>query len=145
MKRFATSLATTLLGGILIVGLSFGAQASPITGKLRINQAIEDNTNLLQLAGYYDNYYQRHNYDRNYRDNNDYDDDYEDDSYGHGRGCGYTRYRKKYVCEESVPRCFKQRKCIWYYGREYCRNVRKCVGGGDRYCKWIKVPVHGCW
>jgi len=53
-------------------------------------------------------------------------------------------YKRKWVCEESEPRCFRQRDCVWNYGREYCRYVRRCNGGGDRYCKWITVPSYHC-
>lgn len=79
-----------------------------------------------------------------------------DDSYGYRRKhhsgypercCNNGCTKKKWVCEESVPRCFKQRECVWHYGKEYCRYVRRCHGGGDRYCKWISVPAHnncGC-
>lgn len=56
------------------------------------------------------------------------------------QGC----YKKKWVCEESVPHCLKQRECVWYYGKEYCRYVHRCIGGGDRYCKWISVHSHDC-
>lgn len=72
-----------------------------------------------------------------------------------GRSYGYHRkhydedsregcYKRKWVCEESEPRCFRQRDCVWNYGREYCRYVRRCNGGGDRYCKWITVPSYHC-
>jgi len=60
------------------------------------------------------------------------------------RCCNNGCTKKKWVCEESVPRCFKQRECVWSYGREYCRYVRRCHGGGDRYCKWITVPSQNC-
>jgi hypothetical protein len=72
------------------------------------------------------------------------DDDYDDRDYSHkyyGRSCGYPRYVQKYVCDQTVPRCFRQRENIWYYGREYTRYVRKCVGG-ENYCKWVSVPVY---
>jgi hypothetical protein len=62
---------------------------------------------------------------------------YDEDSHD---GC----YKRKWVCEESEPRCFRQRDCVWNYGREYCRYVRRCNGGGDRYCKWITVPSYHC-
>ncbi len=77
--------------------------------------------------------------------------------YGHSDGYGYDHYRKRYpdyhdegcykkkwVCESSVPRCFKQRECVWYYGKEYCRYVHRCVGGGDNYCKWVSVHSYNC-
>jgi hypothetical protein len=62
---------------------------------------------------------------------------YDEDSH---EGC----YKRKWVCEESEPRCFRQRDCVWNYGREYCRYVKRCNGGGDRYCKWITVPSYHC-
>ncbi len=96
----------------------------------------------------------------------DYDDsghkdgccDYQSGSgYGHGEDhyrkrypdyhdgcCNDGCYKKKWVCEASVPRCFKQRECVWYYGKEYCRYVHRCVGGGDNYCKWVSVHSHDC-
>jgi hypothetical protein len=93
-------------------------------------------------------------------DQNDSDDGHKQDNYGggHKHGYGYHRkhhdnesngccnscYKKKWVCEESEPRCFKQRECVWHYGKEYCRYVRRCHGGGDRYCKWISVRSHNC-
>ena len=60
------------------------------------------------------------------------------------RCCNHGCYKKKWVCEESEPRCRKARECVWYYGKEYCRNVRHCHGGGDRYCKWVSVRGHNC-
>lgn len=85
---------------------------------------------------------------------------YDDGGYnrgGYGRGYGYRYhhkryyedsqegcYKRKWVCEESEPRCFRQRDCVWNYGREYCRYVRRCNGGNDRYCKWITVPSSHC-
>ncbi len=72
------------------------------------------------------------------------DHDYDHHGYGHGRECDYgPRYVRKYVCDQTEPRCFRQRETIWYYGREYFRYVRKCVGG-ENYCKWITVPVNDC-
>ena len=75
-------------------------------------------------------------------DNGGYDRKYHKDDYPDGccKGC----YKKKWVCEESEPRCRKARECVWYYGKEYCRYVRRCHGGGDRYCKWVSYPSHNC-
>ena len=102
---------------------------------------------LLQPAGYYGGYHHKKSYD-------DYEpeeyEDGDDDEYKHKHkhkhehkhhGCG-GGYKQKYVCEHAEPRCFKQRECVWYYGREYCRYVRKCTGG-EKYCKWISVPSYG--
>ena len=58
--------------------------------------------------------------------------------------CDNGCYKKKWVCEESEPRCRKARECVWHYGKEYCRYVRRCYGGGDRYCKWISYRSHNC-
>lgn len=70
---------------------------------------------------------------RSYRYDRKHDQDYSD-------GC----YKKKWVCEESEPRCRKARECVWYYGKEYCRDVRRCQGGGDRYCKWVSYRSDSC-
>ena len=77
-----------------------------------------------------------------------------DDDGGHGYhrkdhedypdGCCKGCYKKKWVCEESEPRCRKARECVWHYGKEYCRYVRRCHGGGDRYCKWVSYRSHNC-
>ena len=154
MSRYIACLTAALLAGMIAFVTSFHAQAAPASAFSPLTSAIEVNSGGLKLAGYYGNYRRRDYNDDDYRDNGDddgYDNGDNDDNYdnGHdyngGHSCGYQRYHKKYVCEQSVPRCFKQRECVWYYGREYCRYVKKCVGGHDKYCKWIKVPVHGCW
>ena len=67
-----------------------------------------------------------------------------DDNGGYHNGCCKGCYKKKWVCEESEPRCRRARECVWYYGKEYCRYVRRCHGGGDRYCKWVSYPNHNC-
>jgi hypothetical protein len=64
--------------------------------------------------------------------------------YDHSGGCGYKRWKRRYVCDEPSPRCFKQRECIWNYGREYCTYVRKCIGGGEQYCRWKSTPYSYC-
>ena len=138
MSRYIACLTAALLAGTIAFVTSFHAQAAPAFAISPLTSAIEVNSGALKPAGYYGNYRRR-----------DYNDDYDnydnDHDYNGRHSCGYKRYHKKYVCEHSVPRCFKQRKCVWYYGHEYCRYVKKCVGGGDKYCKWIKVPVRGCW
>jgi hypothetical protein len=94
----------------------------------------------LTLAGYYGG---GHGYDYEEEDEDGGDYGY----HGYKRRnyhCGsYVHYEKKYVCEQTEPRCFKQRECIWSYGREYCRYVRKCIHG-EKYCRWISVPVKSC-
>ena len=67
-----------------------------------------------------------------------------DDNGGYKNGCCNGCYKKKWVCEESEPRCRSARECVWYYGKEYCRYVRRCYGGGDRYCKWVSYSSHNC-
>lgn len=154
MSRYIACLTAALLAGTIAFVTSFQAQAAPASAFSPLTSAIEVNSGALKLAGYYGNYRRRDYNDDDYRDNGDddgYDNGDNNDNYdnGHdykgGHSCGYQRYHKKYVCEQSVPRCFKQRKCVWYYGYEYCRYVKKCVGGHDKYCKWIKVPVRDCW
>lgn len=90
-------------------------------------------------------YYGGSHHSKSYEDHDDGDyGDYEDEYDGykrkHRKHCG-GGYHRKYVCEHTEKRCFKQRECVWYYGREYCRYIRKCVGG-KKYCKWVNVP-HG--
>lgn len=99
---------------------TFANAASSVTGK---------SESLKLVGGYYHGY-------PSY-------DDYDDDDGYEGHHCGHKRYVKKLVCDRTKPRCFKQRECIWHYSREYCRYVRKCVGG-EKYCKWITVPVNKC-
>lgn len=78
---------------------------------------------------------------RNYGGYRHYRKHYQDHSDG---CCNNGCYKKKWVCEESEPRCRKARECVWYYGKEYCRDVRRCNGGGDRYCKWVSYRSNYC-
>lgn len=121
MKKYISSLATALTLAIAAITYSAAAQAASYTPFSQLEASAAASSNLLKLV--------------------DYDSEYYDSDDRHS--CDYTRYEKKYVCEHVKPRCFKQRECIWYYGREYCRYVRKCVGG-DKYCKWVNVPVNDC-
>jgi hypothetical protein len=153
MRRTLTFLATAFLSSILALAnlgpAQAGAQISP-----SFSSASKSSSSLLQLAGYYsdsqsyednDSVYgdnddgegYQHRYKRTYHSKRYYDN--QGDDYRH-RSCGYKRWKRKYVCEEPEPRCFKQRECIWHYGREYCTYVRKCVGG-QQYCHWKSVPV----
>jgi hypothetical protein len=132
--------------------LSFLALAYPIPAHAgaQIAPSIASPANsapaLLQLAGYYSDGYNdddydggyRHKYYRRYHQKRYYD---QGDDYYERRSCGYKRWKRKYVCDEPYPRCFKQRECIWHYGREYCTYVRKCVGG-QQYCHWKSVPSY---
>jgi hypothetical protein len=133
MKKYISGLAFAAIIGIASVLSSVAAKAAPYTSFEQLGSSAAAPENFVKQVGYYGDYYERDHYDR---DKHGYDHD-------GGYYCGYTRYEKKYVCESTVPRCFKQRKCIWYYGREYCRYVRKCVGG-DRYCKYVNVPIKDC-
>jgi hypothetical protein len=130
--RFS-GIAVALISALIAVLAVSSANAASYT-HTGDNFASVQTSSLLTLAGYYGGGH----------DDEDNDDGYHDEPQEHN-GCGHTRYKKKYVCEQDEPRCFKQRDCIWYWGREYCRYVRKCVGG-QRYCRWVKTPVHGnCW
>jgi hypothetical protein len=146
MRRSLTLIVTALLSGILaLANLSparAGAQLAP-----SLSSSTKSSPSLLQLAGYYsdsqsyeDNSYEEgddgYRYRRNYYKKRYYDN--YGDGYRH-RSCGHKRWKRKYVCDEPEPRCFKQRECIWHYGREYCTYVRKCVGG-QQHCHWKSVP-----
>jgi hypothetical protein len=134
MKQSLFLLAALFVASLLSVLSPADAEAASLRLSMPAAPA-QAQSSLLQLAGYYGGHHQK-----------SYDDDdgygHGDDGYGHGRHCG-TSYAKKWVCEQTEPRCFKQRECIWYYGKEYCRYVHKCVGG-ERYCKWVHVPVPDC-
>jgi hypothetical protein len=145
MRRYLAFLSIAFLSGLLALGSHGQAHAGAYSSAVAAPLA-GPSTDLLYLAGYYGNgggsdYEDYDGY--RYRHKQIYDnDDNGGDGYPDG-GCGYGHYKKKYVCDEPYPRCFKQRECVWNYGREYCRYVRKCVGG-QQYCRWIKVPVWGC-
>jgi hypothetical protein len=144
MRRITPLLAAALLTGALTIFIPLRAEAGAVLPAANPMTPALSAATLLTPAGYYTDYRQKSD---DYRDEGDYgygDDDYGDDGYKHHRHhyCG-TRYENKYVCDQTEPRCFRQRECIWEYGREYCRNVRKCVGG-ERYCKWVPYPVNDC-
>lgn len=156
MIRNLTQIAAALLSGLLALAMlspaHAGAQIAPSLSSAKASPA------LLRLAGYYSDgygdddgyrYKQKRHYD-NYDNGDDGYDDYRPRKhykhhykpykhYEH-QGCGYKRWKRKYVCDEPSPRCFKQRECIWHYGREYCTYVKKCIGG-EQYCHWKSVPV----
>jgi hypothetical protein len=160
MTRNLPLLAAALCAGMLALLAPLSTQASPYAA---LGQAVAapQSATLLQ-AGYYGG----GDYYGDDQKSDDYDDNQKHDYYGgkqdyYGGGgyrhhypkhhdeyqngcCSNSCYKKEWVCEESVPRCFKQRECVWHYGREYCRYVRRCHGGGDRYCKWISVPSNSC-
>ena len=151
MSRYISCLAAAALAGISLVA-GTQAQAAPASAFSQLTSHIEHGSGAFELTGHYRRYHRRdldddidgdrdNEDDELGEDDRDSEDDEIGDENGRDRHCGY---HKKYVCERTAPRCFKQRECIWYYGREYCRYVQKCVGGGDNYCKWIKV-VARCW
>ena len=131
MKKYLHNLAATLILAVSAAILSTPTHAASPTSFLQLGASGAIQAQSLKRAGYDGGDHYRVDYY-----------DYEDHHYPRKK-CGYTRYRKKYVCEKAEPRCFKQRKCIWYYGREYCRYVRKCIRG-ERYCKWIRIPIRKC-
>ena len=145
MRRHLTFLIAALVASALALFAPASAEATPYTA-FSAPSGIE--AALLQPAGYYGGYHNKKSYD-----------DYEPEEYDDGDDEGYHKhkpkrhhehkhqgcgggYKQKYVCEQAEPRCFKQRECVWYYGREYYRYVRKCHGG-EKYCKWISVPSYG--
>ncbi len=149
MGRFSHSLVAALLLSALTFLAPAVANAGSVAAVGGFAEPFEAAADLFQPAGYYGGYHHNKSYD----DNDDYEGEghsykykkhyKNDDYYTHRRGnhCGRSRYHQKYVCEQNEPRCFKQRECIWYYGREYCRYVRKC-NGGEKYCKWVDVPYY---
>ena len=145
MRRIAPLLAAALLAGVLTIFIPLQAQAGATLPIAASAATLQIDVGLITPAGYYGGYQQKNDYDDEgdgYGGDNY--DDYGDHSYkpDHHSYCS-PRYEKKYVCEQNEKRCFKQRECIWYYGREYCRYVEKCVGG-ERYCKWVDYPVRDC-
>ncbi len=131
MKKYLPNLAAAFIFAVSAAIVLMPAQAASHSSFLQLGKSSAIQVQALKRVDYYgDDHYREEYYD------------YEDRHYPRKK-CGYTRYRKKYVCEKAEPRCFKQRKCIWYYGREYCRYIRKCIRG-ERYCKWIRVPVRKC-
>lgn len=157
MRRNLSLFAAALLSGLLAVALLSPANAGSLPASSL--SSINASPALLQLAGYYsdgyssdddggDGYkYSRRYHQKRYYDNDDDGDDGYDGYRRHKKhyeynGCGYhKRWKRRYVCDEPSPRCFKQRECIWSYGREYCTYVRKCIGG-EQYCRWKSVPTY---
>ena len=167
MRPCVSYLAAAVFAGMLSLLVPFQAEAGPYGAAHAISVSQPQSAALLPVG-----YYGGGDYDRDDEKQDDRYDHYRDDHYGHeykhddygsehdyrdhDGGYGYDHYRKhypdysegcykkKWVCESSVPRCFRQRECVWYYGKEYCRYVRRCVGGGDNSCKWISVHSHDC-
>jgi hypothetical protein len=158
MSRYISCLAAALLAGMISLVTGLQAQAAPASPFSQLTSDIEPELGALTLAGHYP-HYRRHIIEEDEGEVGDEGEEGEEGEEGIGDegdgegdegddpqpSCSYTGYQQKYVCESSVPRCFKQRECVWNYGREYCRYVQKCVGGGDHRCKWINVPVRSCW
>jgi hypothetical protein len=152
MRRNLTFLASALISGLIGLAMLGTAQAAQFSSSLA---SVGQPPALIQLAGYYsdsngdDDEGYRYKYSRRYQEKHHYDND--DDGHDNGDGgynrhreyqsCGYKRWKRRYVCDEPSPRCFKQRECIWHYGREYCTYVRKCIGG-EQYCRWKSVPSY---
>jgi hypothetical protein len=160
MRRHIPFLAAAICFGLLTLLSPARAYASQLT---LLNQAVsiaQPQSAAVIDVGYYGggDYYGDFQ-----KQDDDYDREYRKDGYGSGAYDGYRHryyrkhyneypnrccddgcYKKKWVCDESEPRCFRQRECIWSYGKEYCRYVRRCHGGGDRYCKWISAPNRNC-
>jgi hypothetical protein len=107
-----------------------------------------DLSKLLHKAGYYGggDYYG----ENEGRHKKHYEEDDDDGGYEHKRhyrperDCNKGCYKKKWVCESAEPRCRKERECVWHYGKEYCRYVRRCYGDTGQYCKWITVESNHC-
>jgi hypothetical protein len=163
MRRLLPLFAAALVAGLFTLLIPLQAEAGAMPPLAKPAATVQLDANLLTLAGYYGGYQQGDDYDRDQGDGYGKDDSYghnddygrdkgygHDNGYGHDEGYGYkkhhycsTHYEKKYVCDQTEPRCFRQRECIWNYGREYCRYVQKCVGG-EKYCKWVSYPISDC-
>jgi hypothetical protein len=172
MRRNVSYLAAAFCAGMLTLLSPLQASANPYEALAQSISAAQPHAATLLAVGYYgggdydgddqkpddDGYGQKQDY---------YGGGYRRGEYGGGQKYGYgdndggyryhrkhydypdrccnnSCYKKKWVCEESEPRCRKARECVWYYGKEYCRDVRRCHGGGDRYCKWISVRSGNC-
>jgi hypothetical protein len=171
MRRYVPYLAAALCAGILTLLSPATTEAGQFAGLAQTISASQQQSATLHQAGYYGggDYYgddQKQEYDgggydkggyggNGYYGNGGYDKggyngggygggEKYDDHGGYKNGCCKGCYKKKWVCEESEPRCRSARECVWYYGKEYCRYVRRCYGGGDRYCKWVSYPSHNC-
>lgn len=141
MKQFIAASAIILFAAIASISFSMQANAASYIDYKSLKSSIHSSS-LMQQAHYErDSYYDEDDYE---------DDDYYDDEndyyprHHHKRKRCYTTYVSKYVCEQPEPRCLKQRECIWSYGREYCRNVRKC-SRTEKTCNYVKVPKRRCW
>ena len=165
MRRYIPFLAAAVCAGLLTLLSPVKAEAGQFGALAQAISTSQPPATALLPVGYYGggDYYgddQKDDYNGGQK-HDDYDGGYQKREYGGSRyygGGGYHRkdyddypdgcckgcYKKKWVCEESEPRCRKVRECVWYYGKEYCRYVRRCHSGGDRYCKWVSYRSHNC-
>jgi hypothetical protein len=154
MKQFQTALAAVLFAAIASISVSLQANAASYLDYKSLKPSADSSSFL--KAGYYE---RRADYDDEDEHEDDYenedyeDDDYEEDyrprkhykrKYHKPRKRCYSEYVSKYVCDQTAPRCLKQRECIWHYGKEYCRYVRKC-SHTEKTCNYVKVPKRRCW
>ena len=154
MKQFQTALAAVLFAAIASISFSLQANAASYLDYKSLKPSAESSAFL--KAGYYgrgNDYDDEEEYEDDYEDEGYENDDYEEDyrprkhykrKYHKPRRHCYKEYVSKYVCDQTVPRCLKQRECVWHYGKEYCRYVRKCAHT-EKTCDYVKVPKRRCW
>ena len=155
MKQFLTAFAAALFAIIASISFSLQANAASYIDYKSLKSSAYSSSSRIQQV-----HYDRHSH----HDEDYYDDDYYDEDdyrprhhykrkhhkrkyhkrHHYKRKRCYTKYVSKYVCEQPEPRCLRQRECIWSYGREYCRYVRKC-SRTEKSCKYVKVPKRRCW
>ena len=148
MKQFQIALAAIVFAAIASMSFSMQANAASYIDYKSLKSSVHSSSSL-ETA----HYERRSHYDDDYYEDDYEDDDYYDDyrprkhykreHYKPRKRC-YTEYVSKYVCKQPAPRCLKQRECIWWYGEEFCRDVRKC-SHTEKTCKYVKVPKRKCW
>lgn len=153
MKKFQTAFAAVLFAALASISFSLQANAASYIDYKSLKPSAE--SSVFVKAGYYGggDYDDEEEYEDAYEDEGYDDSDYEEDYrprkhykrkyHKHRKSC-HTEYVSKYVCDQTVPRCMKQRECVWWYGKEYCRYVRKC-SHTEKTCDYVKVPKHRCW
>lgn len=137
MKHFLTALAAALFAAIASISFSLQANAGSYIDYNTLKNSAYSSS--LQHNVHHTRRYYNDDYDNYYEEEDDY---YPRDHYERNR-C-YTEYVSEYVCKTPKPRCLKQRECVWYYGEEFCRYVRKCAHT-EKKCKYVKVPRRKCW
>ena len=146
MTRFFSNLTAAAFAAIFALAATSGAHAAPNGGYGSLKSAYGFEAALLRAA-HYPSAYHEDDYEEDdyYEDEDDYRPRkyYKRERYTPRKRC-HTEYVSKYVCEQPVPRCLKQRECVWYYGKEYCRYVRKCAHT-EKSCSYVKVPRRKCW